>query len=84
VWPASFALSRAYVDQLARSKGLGATRVAAVRESLSHAEGASGGARRDALTQLAAQLDGDAAVGGDSAKIRTLAASVRDLAGTTH
>ena len=31
VWPPSFALARAYVDQLARSNGLSASRIAAVR-----------------------------------------------------
>src|SRR4029077_10958260 len=32
VWPATFALVRAYVDQLERSKGLGTTKITAVRE----------------------------------------------------
>ena len=31
VWPATFALSRAYTDQLERWKGLSADKVAAVR-----------------------------------------------------
>src|SRR6476619_304622 len=34
VWPASFALSRAYVDQLERSRGLSASRIASLRKSL--------------------------------------------------
>ena len=46
VWPASFALARAYVDQLERSKGLSADRIASVRQSLAGAERASGAARR--------------------------------------
>jgi hypothetical protein len=83
VWPASFALSRAYVDQLARSNGLDASRVASVRTSLSAAEKASGAARRDALAQLATQLDGDAR-GMDASKVRLLAASVRELAATAR
>jgi len=80
VWPPSFALARAYVDQLARSNGLGADRISAVRGVLAGAEKASGGARRDALTQLASQLDGDASSAGDGAKVRTLASAVRNLA----
>jgi hypothetical protein len=80
VWPASFSLARAYVDQLARSNGLAADRIAAVRASLAGAEKASGSQRRDALTQLATQLDGDANSGSDAAKVRMLADAVRSLA----
>ena len=80
VWPASFALARAYVDQLGRSHGLEAGRLSAVRQSLAGAERAKGAARRAALTQLATQLDGDAAGSPDAAKVRTLGGAVRDLA----
>ncbi len=44
VWPATFALARAYLDQLERNGGLSASRIAAVRNELTSAEGASGGA----------------------------------------
>jgi hypothetical protein len=80
VWPASFALSRAYVDQLERSKGLSAARIAAIRASLASAESAAGGSRAAALGAIATQLDGDAAGSSDAAKVRLLAASVRSLA----
>jgi hypothetical protein len=80
VWPASFSLARAYVDQLARSRGLGAGRISGVRQALSAAEKASGAARREALTRLATQLDGDARGAPDAAKVRTLAGAVRALA----
>src|SRR5690349_10082078 len=80
VWPASFSLSRAYVDQLERSGGLSASRIAAVRQSLANAEKSSGSQRSGTLSQLASQLDGDANGSSDAAKVRTLAASVRDLA----
>ncbi|HEX9055381.1 MAG TPA: hypothetical protein VF830_10785, partial [Gemmatimonadales bacterium] len=80
VWPPSFALARAYVDQLERSKGLGTGRIAAVRQALAGAEKASGAARREALTRLAGELEGEAGGSGDSAKVRTLAGAVRDLA----
>jgi hypothetical protein len=84
VWPASFVVSRAYVDQLQRSSGLSAARIAAVRAALAAAEQASGSARRDALVQLASQLDGDANGSSDSMKVRTLATSVRDLANASR
>ncbi|HEV8446197.1 MAG TPA: hypothetical protein VGQ44_05235 [Gemmatimonadaceae bacterium] len=79
-WPASFAVARAYVDQLDRSKGLSDARISAVRQALSSAESASGSARNSALSQLASQLDADASGSRDSGKVRTLAAAVRDLA----
>jgi len=80
VWPPSFPLARAYVDQLTRSNGLPGDRLAAVRETLARAEAASGQQRRDALTQLASQLGTDAQRSNDAAKVRMLAAAVTDLA----
>jgi hypothetical protein len=80
VWPASFSLSRAYVDQLERSKGLGAARIATIRTALTTAEKQSAAARRATLTRLAASLDADAKKSADAAKVGTLAKSVRDLA----
>jgi hypothetical protein len=79
VWPATFSLARAYVDQLARGDGLPAGRIAALRPALAAAEGARGGRRRDALLQLAAQLDGEASGSADGARVRTLAGVVRAL-----
>jgi hypothetical protein len=60
VWPASFAVARAYLDQLARSNGLASDKVLAARQALAQAERRKGQPRRDALMQLAAQLNGDA------------------------
>jgi hypothetical protein len=80
VWPPSFALAKAFVDQLERSNGLPAARIQSTRAGLAAAERATGGARRTALTQLATQLNGDAAVSSDQAKVRMLIAAVNDLA----
>ncbi|HEX6132403.1 MAG TPA: hypothetical protein VFZ24_00385 [Longimicrobiales bacterium] len=80
VWPASFSLARAYVDQLERGNALAADRIAAIRTELSNAERASGSARSSALTRLATQLDGEAAGSRDAARVRLLAEAVRDLA----
>jgi len=79
-WPASFVVARAYLDQLARSNGLAPDKVAAARSVLARAERLSGPQRRDALTQLATQLNGDSRGAADQAKVRTLAAAVIDLA----
>jgi hypothetical protein len=79
-WTASFAVARAYVDQLARSTGLSAARIAAVRQALDRAERAHGQERRDTLTALATSLTQDAAMSNDRAKVHKLAGVVTDLA----
>jgi hypothetical protein len=84
VWPPSFALARAYVDQLERSNGLAAARVADIRSQLTAAEKQSGSARRTSLTQLAAQLNGESAGSGDAAKVKMLASAVGDLANASR
>jgi hypothetical protein len=80
VWPATFVLARAYLDQLVRSNGLPAARIEAVRGTLATAEGQAGSARSGALTALASSLDGDAAASSDARKVRLLAQVVRELA----
>jgi LVIVD repeat len=79
-WPASFALARAYVDQLERSGGLAAGRISSVRSQLSAAESAAAGNRASSLNSLATQLDNDAGGSRDAAKVRALASTLRDLA----
>ena len=84
VWPASFVVARAYLDQLERANGLAPDKVAAARKALATAEQASGQGRRDALTQLATQLKGDAQGAADQAKLGMLAGTVTDLAGAAR
>ncbi len=80
VWPPSFALARAYVDQLERSRGLNSSQIADVRRALQSAESAAGSARASALTQLVGQIEGYANGSSDANKVRMLASAVRDLA----
>ncbi len=80
VWPASFAVSRAYLDQLGRNNGLPQARLTGVRGELDRAERMNGAQRSAALTQLATQLDADASGAGDPDRVRALAASIRKLA----
>ena len=80
VWPPTFALARAYVDQLERSKGLSGDRLSTIRGALTSAESGGAAQRKDALTQLASRLDSDANGSRDAAKVRMLAAAVRNLA----
>ena len=79
-WPATFALARAYLDQLERHGGLSADRIGAIRAELSGTEGMSGSGRAGALRSLADDVSGNAAGAGDAAKVRMLADAVRALA----
>jgi hypothetical protein len=60
VWPPSFALARAYVDQLERWSSVPANLIASARRDLASAEGATGSSRRETLTRLAAQIEQEA------------------------
>jgi hypothetical protein len=80
VWPASFVVARAYLDQLKRGNGIAAARQEAIARELTRAEGLQGAARRTALTTLATQMDRDAAGARDGARVRMMASAVRELA----
>ena len=80
VWPASFVIARAYLDQLARSSGLASARINATRDALTAAERASGQARKDALNQVVTQLNGDLATSRDQSKLKLLIGVLGDLA----
>jgi hypothetical protein len=80
VWPPSFPLAKAYVDQLERSNGLPAARIQAVRDALAGAEKASGSQRRTVLTQLAVSLNGDVSGSSDQPKLKLLVGALSDLA----
>jgi hypothetical protein len=69
------------VDQLERSRGLSAARVAEIRQTLDAAESRSGSARSDILGELADDMDMDVgrSLAGD--KVRMLQEAVRGLAG---
>ena len=78
VWPPSFALARAFVDQLERSRGLTAAQISSLRRALQDAEAKSGSARTSALTQLAGQVEGYTS--SEAARQRLLVTALRDLA----
>jgi len=84
VWPASFVVARAYLDQLARANGLAPDKLSAARTALARAERLAGPQRRDALTQLATQLNSDSRGAGDGGKVRALATAVTELANAEH
>lgn len=80
VWPASFYVARAYVDQLTRGNGLASSEIAGITRDLVAGEKLAGAARRVSLTRLAARLDGYARSAADARRVRALAAAVRRLA----
>jgi hypothetical protein len=80
VWPASFVVARAYLDQLLRTDGLRTSWAGPVSRDLARAERLKGRQQRAALTSLATKLDRDAQIAGDSARVKALASVVRDLA----
>ncbi len=80
VWPTTFALARAYLDQLERSNGLAGEEISAAREALASAEKASDTERRDELNKLASRLEAASGSAGDAAKVRTLTETVQRLA----
>ncbi|MGH9883944.1 MAG: LVIVD repeat-containing protein [bacterium] len=77
VWPPSFPLAKAFVDQLERKQCLSATRITAIRQSITQAERSSGAARRDALTRLGSSLNGDKSC--DGPQVEMLQKALNDL-----
>ncbi|HEY4303712.1 MAG TPA: hypothetical protein VGM82_04560 [Gemmatimonadaceae bacterium] len=77
-WPNTFALARAYVDQIERGSGLPGARITIVRQQLAGAEAASGNARKELLNSLAGGLDSEAK-GPQEAKIHTLVSTLRRI-----
>ncbi|MDZ7690346.1 MAG: hypothetical protein U5K69_04220 [Balneolaceae bacterium] len=79
-WPATFALARAYVDQLERGEGLSQARIASARQQLSEAEQASGADRDEILTSLADEVEGQASSSSYGEKVQKLVKTMRDIA----
>ena len=88
VWPASPLAARAYLDQLARSRALAPERQQAVSRALARVEKlrtarASDSALGRDLNEVAALLEREAAeraAGADTARLRSLARTMRELA----
>ncbi|MFN8575039.1 MAG: hypothetical protein U0132_23505 [Gemmatimonadaceae bacterium] len=78
-WPPSFALARAFVDQLERKKCLSSSRISEVRSALSNAEKSTGAQRSSALSTLGTQLDSDARGSCDGPRVKMLQKAVNDL-----
>ncbi|MFN2601827.1 MAG: LVIVD repeat-containing protein [Gemmatimonadaceae bacterium] len=80
VWPPSFVVARAYLDQLARGNSVSRERVTAIANELSRDEKLSGTARHDALMQLTSQLQTEARASNDPARVTMLAEELEEIA----
>jgi hypothetical protein len=78
-WPATYSLAGAYLDQLERSHGLDAAKIAEARAELTVAEKTSGAKQGETLARLVKQLEAEASGAGDSSKVQLLAGTVREL-----
>jgi len=85
VWPPSFVVARAYLDQLERDKALPQDRIDALNGAMKEVEGASAATRRAAVTRLdtlAAELakTGASAFGPTAVRMKNCAATIQKRA----
>ena len=80
VWPPSFVVARAYLDQLERDNGLPVAQLTSISASLGMAEQQAGPARKALLTSLASRLDKSAVGAKGAMRVRALSATVKGLA----
>lgn len=76
VWPPSFALARAYLDQLERNDGLNASRIRDIRNALTAAERGGCGGRNAALAALAPLVQADVAGAADKGRVTLTARAI--------
>ena len=76
-WPPSFALAKAYTDQLERKGCVAPAKISDIRAQIGNAEKANGAARNAALSKLVADVEGSRSC--DPAKIDLLKKALQDL-----
>ena len=74
-WPSTYALAKAYVDQLDRDKEMSVSEITALRSGIAKAEQSSGSDKSEMLTELANSIEDSG-----SAKAGKLVQTLRDLA----
>jgi hypothetical protein len=87
VWPASFVVAKAYIDQLTRAKAMTTDRAKSLGAAMDVAEKSSGNQRRTAVTQLETmatevETSAGAATSAIAQKQRALAAVIKARAAT--
>ncbi len=79
-WPPSFALARAYVDQLDRDRELDMESLTYLRNRLNEAENEAGSDRNELLAELALEIEAMTQRSANNRKMSLLAGAVMDLA----
>ena len=82
VWPPSFALARAYLDQLERNNGLAENRIKDIRDALMAAERGGCGNRNAALAALAPKVQADIAGAADKGRVELVTRAIAELSKT--
>ncbi|WP_148899791.1 LVIVD repeat-containing protein [Fodinibius salinus] len=78
-WPATFALAKAYVDQLERNNGMSMNSISTVRKKLTKAENAPEAERREILTDVAEDVKKQGNNSSQPQKIRKLRNTLETL-----
>ena len=76
-WPPSFALAKAYTDQLERKGCVASAKIGDIRAQIANAEKSNGAARNAVLAKLVTDVEGSRSC--DPAKIDMLKKSLQDL-----
>jgi hypothetical protein len=76
-WPPSFALAKAFTDQLERKGCVAPAKIGDIRAQIGNAEKANGAARNAALSKLVADVEGSRSC--DPAKVDLLKKALQDL-----
>ncbi|MEX2436255.1 MAG: hypothetical protein WD735_06170, partial [Balneolaceae bacterium] len=82
-WPTTYALARAYVDQLERGRELDSASLTMIRRGLAEAEQANGSGKSEILNELASEVENRAGRSSNGDKVRKLAATVKELAASS-
>jgi hypothetical protein len=79
-WPPSFALAKAYLDQLERNQALAEETIASTRQQIAKAENASGSERSEILSDLSNEVESQADDSANAEKVNKLAKTLQKLA----
>ena len=79
-WPASYALAKAYLDQLERNRELDMMSINSLRSSIVRAESANSSRQTELLNDLASEIESKASDSSNSEKMNKLAETMKNLA----
>ena len=79
-WPATYALAKAYTDQLERNRELNGDALSMIRSGIAEAQRTSGSAQAGLLNRLATEIEGVASQSSNKDKVLKIAGTLRNLA----